>query len=260
MVASMPLLEETRGRITFLTLNRPDCLNALDDDLSARLLDAFARAEANPDVLAIVLAGAGRSFCSGADRNAPPPTVAAPVGLLQHRTYIENGIKRFKPVVGAVQGYALGAGALLAVHGCDIVVAAEGAMFGFPEGRAGYAVPPNTVMPFLPFKISLEFMLLAWNGGAPMPAARACELGMINKVVPECDLLAEAANYAEMLCQVPPLYIKSMKSGHYPAALQPAAVAELHYLDHVLPQEGSADLVELRRAAAAHRAPSFHGR
>jgi enoyl-CoA hydratase/carnithine racemase len=254
------LLVEIKDRIAYLTMNRPEKLNAVDEALAQRLIDTFYEMEKNPDVLVMVLSGKGRAFCSGADMvPGSGSSGKAPLGLIQHRTYIENGVRRFKPVVGCVQGYALGMGALLAVQGCDIVVAGESALFGFPEGKAGFPVPPIVATPWLPMKISLEFLLLGWKGADLMGPQRAYELGMINKVVPDDKMLEEATRYAQALCLVPPGYIKSMKTAHYRSALLPASVAELNYIEHSQPQTESPNMQELWAAAKEKRSPRFRG-
>lgn len=254
------ILFEVDDQVAVITLNRPDRLNALTDEMCLRLLDAFAQVEDDSNLLASIMLANGRAFCSGADMTEASDPSHGPAGILQHRVYTENGVRRFKPVVGAVQGYALGAGAFLAVQGCDIVVAGESALFGFPEGRAGFAVPPITAMPYLPFKASLEFLLLGWKGAELMGPERARELGMINKVVPDSELRAEAMRYARNLCMVPPGYIKSVKTAHYRPALAPASIAELHYVEHVKPQRDSGNLEELRAAGRERRAPRFKGK
>jgi enoyl-CoA hydratase/carnithine racemase len=258
-LADSPLLFEVHDQIAVMTLNRPDKLNALTDELCLMLLDAFAQVENNPDILVSVLQANGKSFCSGADMSQAPDPSHGPIGILQHRIYTENGIRRFKPVVGAVQGYALGAGAFLAFQGCDIVVAGDSARFGFPEGRAGFAIPPVTTVPYLPLKTSLEFLLLGWKGAELFEPARALAAGMINKVVPDAELREEAMRYARNLCLVPPGYVRAIKAAHYPAALSPASQAELNFIEHIKPQRDSGNIEELRASFAEKRAPRFKG-
>jgi E-phenylitaconyl-CoA hydratase len=244
-----------------LTLCRPDRLNALSDALSEALNEAWLKVENDPDVLVAILDAEGRHFCAGADMTPGAADLSGAMpGLLQHLTYIGNGLDRFKPVIGLVQGYALGAGYLLATRGCDIVIAAEDAQFGYPEGPAGIALSPLEYLPYMPFKQSLEFMLLAWKGGRMLDANRALELGLVNKIAPADSLEAEGLAYAELLKQVPPLYVKAVKHGHYRTVQSRTAQAERDYVQFVRPQERSDDRKEAAAARSERRKPQFKGR
>src|SRR3546814_16743893 len=90
----------------------------------------------------------------------------------------ENGINVFKPIVGVIHGYALGAGYNLGVRCCDITIAGESALLGYPESRAGIAIRPLEYTPHMPFKLSLEFALMAWKGGRLIDAERAFQIGL----------------------------------------------------------------------------------
>jgi enoyl-CoA hydratase/carnithine racemase len=112
----------------------------------------------------------------------------------------------------------------------------------------------------MPFKVSLEFMLLAWKDGKIMTAQRALELGLINKVAPADRALDEAIAYAELLKNVPPLYIKAVKHGHYRSVQSRTAQSERDYMQFVLPQARSEDAQEAALARRERRRPRFTGR
>jgi crotonobetainyl-CoA hydratase len=112
----------------------------------------------------------------------------------------------------------------------------------------------------MPFKIALEFMLLSWKGGRMMSAQRAYEVGLVNRVVPVADLMAEAIRWAEMLKGVPPLYIKSVKYGYYTGTERASRKTEREYVDFVYPQEESTDKEEATRAFREKKEPHFTGK
>jgi enoyl-CoA hydratase/carnithine racemase len=202
-LANPILLYEVKNEIAHITMNRPEKLNALNGELSDALRETWIRFEKDPDAKVAIFSGAGKAFCAGAD--VTPGATDPNVPFQVHQGYPPNGISVFKPIVGAVHGYVLGSGYALAVRGCDITIAAESALFGFPEPRVGLPLPPVEYLPYMPFKISLEFMLLAWNGGQIMNAQRAYEVGLVNKVVPDSELMSEAIRWAELLKKIPPL-------------------------------------------------------
>jgi enoyl-CoA hydratase/carnithine racemase len=196
------LLTETRGALRLLTLNRPAKLNALNADLVHALIDALSAAQHDDAVSVIILAGAGRAFCAGADTSAPRPlTTENRPNLIRHgdrNIALTKLLGRVdKPIIAAVHGYALGAGAGLA-FGSDMVVAAESARFGYPELKAGLTATTVTAQAvhLLPRKIAFELLTVCDN----MLPQRAYELGLVNRVVPNERLMEEAFLIAEKLC------------------------------------------------------------
>ncbi len=189
---------EDRGSVRLLTLNRPDKLNALNGALTAALRAALADADADPKVAALVLTGAGRAFSAGADMKE-----AASHAGRAHRATIraaggstalyETLMGIDKPIIAAVNGYALGGGAALAIS-CDLVVAGESAILGYPEvkrGLAATAVSP-TLVAQIGRKWAAELLLLCEN----VSAARAAEIGLVNRVVPDDAVVATALKLA----------------------------------------------------------------
>lgn len=255
------LTYEVRDEIAFITLNRPEKLNVLDGELSDLIRDTWIRFERDDTAKVAILSGAGKSFCAGFDLRPDSITRHGPfVGLQVHQAYSENGVTEFKPRIAAIHGYVLGAGWYLAMRGCDIVVAARDTQIGFPEAKAGICIPPMDYVPTMPLKVSLAFMLLSWKGGDLMSAERAYQLGVINDVVDNESLLDGAVRWAEMLKQIPPLFIRAVKFGHYKSYETTFDRVEREYVRFVEPQENSEDVKEAARAFAERRTPVFKGR
>jgi enoyl-CoA hydratase/carnithine racemase len=208
--ASGPLLVETVGAVRVLTLNRPEKLNALNGALSEALLQELRAAGTDPDVGAIVLTGAGRAFCVGADTTEFAGLTADAPDAVRERAALTTELHRVfaqlpQPVVAAVRGYALGGGCGLALA-ADLVIAADDARFGYPEIRHGIvaAVVMANLVAQLGRKAAFELVAL----GEQIPAERAQALGMVNRVVPSAPsapsapsdtLLDEAIAVAERL-------------------------------------------------------------
>jgi enoyl-CoA hydratase len=258
MMKKSVVLYEVKNRIAYITLNRPEKLNAFNLDMSRALRDTWKRFENDPDAQVAILSGKGRAFSVGVDLTDEDRKSGKP--WQYHEAYPLNGISLFKPIIGAVRGYALGQGYIISVTGCDITIAADNAIFGYPEGKAGVSQVPPQFIPYMPFKIALEFMLLSWKGGRLMSAQRAYEVGLVNKVVPDSELMDEAVRWAEMLKGVPSLYIKSVKYGYYTRTERASRKTEREYVDFILPQELSQDKQEAIRAFIEKREPHFEGK
>jgi enoyl-CoA hydratase/carnithine racemase len=214
------LLVETRGAIRLLTLNRPKKLNALDADLIKALTEALLAAQHDTAVAAVVLAGSGRAFCPGMDTSSPRVlTMESRKNLVRHA---DDSIALFKllahidkPIIAAVHGYALGAGCSLAL-GSDLVVAAESARFGFPELRAGLTASTVTAhaVHVMGRKIAFELLMLCEN----IAPQRAYELGLVNRVVPDDQLMPTALGMAEVIAKWTPEFVGQTKRTFHRAA------------------------------------------
>lgn len=251
------VMYEVRNQIAHITLNRPEKLNAFNVEMSYALRDAWRRFESDPDARVAILTGSGKSFSVGVDLTGPDRETSKP--WQYHEAYPRNGTELFKPIIGAVRGYALGQGYIIAVTGCDITIASENAIFGYPEGKAGVSQVPPQYVPYMPYKIALEFMLLSWKGGRMMSSRRAYDVGLVNVVVPDERLAEEAVRWAEMLKEVPPLFIKSVKYGYYTGTERSARKTEREYVDFIFPQEQSQDRQEAIKAFKEKREPKFKG-
>jgi enoyl-CoA hydratase len=258
MMTESTVLYEIKKRIAYITLNRPKKSNAFNLEMSYALRDAWKRFESDPKALVAILSGNGKSFSVGVDLTDEDRKTGKP--WQYHEAYPLNGISLFKPVIGAVRGYVLGQGYLIGVWGCDITIASDNATFGYPEGKAGVSQVPPQYVPYMPFKIALEFMLLSWKGGRMMNAQRAYEVGLVNRVVPDSELMDEAVRWAELLKGVPPLFIKSVKYGYYTGTERASRKTEREYVDFILTQEESQDKQEAIRAFIEKREPHFEGK
>lgn len=198
------LLVEDRGAVRVLTMNRPEKRNALNSELTRALLEALRAADRDEGVAAVVLAGAGPGFCAGADLAEFKDLTPENHDLVEARAELTMQLhlafsKMAKPVVTAVQGAAMGGGAGLAIA-ADMAVMAEGAKIGYPETRHG--IVAAIVMANLSRQVGRKaaFELVAL--GEPIGAQKALALGMVNRVVPDADLMPEAIALAEKLAAV----------------------------------------------------------
>lgn len=207
-------LYEADSNIGFVTLNRPDKLNALNADLKRDLAAALCKADDDPATSVVVLRGAGRSFCVGYDISAGSPSDQAwRHDLLKFHDRLSGSLAlelmpwyMKKPVLASVQGHALGGGCELAMF-CDLTIAADDAKFGEPEIRFSQS-GPGFIMPWLiGYKKARELMYLGDMIDAPI----ALELGMINRIVPR-DTLADATlKFAKRLALIAPEALRATK-------------------------------------------------
>jgi enoyl-CoA hydratase/carnithine racemase len=214
------LLTETRGAVRLLTLNRPKKLNALNADLLKALTKALLAVQHDGSVAAVILSGAGRAFCPGMDTSVPRVlTTESRKDLVRHADESVGVFKLLaqidKPIIAAVHGYALGAGCSLAL-GCDLVVAAESARFGFPELKAGLTASTVTAhaVHVMGRKIAFELLTLCEN----LTPQRAYELGLVNRVVGEGQHLETAMSMAEIIAKWPPEFVGQTKRTFHRAA------------------------------------------
>ncbi|HYT47205.1 MAG TPA: enoyl-CoA hydratase/isomerase family protein [Burkholderiales bacterium] len=198
----MNLLVEDKGAVRILTLNRPEKRNALDTALSRELLGALRAADADETVRCVVLTGAGPAFCAGADlaefKGWSDPNAADTRAELTMNLHLIFS-KMITPVVTAINGAAMGGGAGLAIAG-DLAVMAQSAKLGYPETRHGIvaAIVMANLVRQVGRKAAFELVALA----EPIAAARALELGMVNRVVPSSKLMKEALSLAGKLAAV----------------------------------------------------------
>lgn len=208
--AESAALYEVRDRIALITLNRPAAMNAVNAALSTAVGRALEAAVADAEVRAIVITGTGRAFCAGADLKelAQGKSIHADwhpewgfAGLIQH--WVD------KPVIAAVNGFAMGGGTEIALA-CDLVVAADTATFGLPEVKRGLYAAAGGVIRLqrqIPMKRALELVLT----GEGIDAETAAAWGLINRVVPAGTELDVALELAGVIAANAPLAVKVSK-------------------------------------------------
>jgi enoyl-CoA hydratase/carnithine racemase len=206
------LLYDTAERVATITLNRPEKMNALNAQLWAELADALRTADADRDVRAVVLAANGRAFCAGADmsHNVGPNAVERGVFEWFEREQEGEQVHRLfrdltKPIIAAVQGYALAWG-LEVVCMCDFIFASEQARFGAPEIRHGSTI--NTLLPWLVGIQNARYLLYS---GDVIDAQEAYRIGLAFRLVPHEQLAAEAQKFARRLALIPPAALRLNK-------------------------------------------------
>ena len=201
------LLRERRGHIELLTINRPEARNAMNRACAIALSDALDEIETDDDVWVVVLTGAGdKAFCAGMDlkgfAKGEFPATDKGFGGMTQREFP-------KPIIAAANGSAL-AGGLELMISCDMVVAADHAKFGIPEAARGLVAGAGGLIRLpkrIPLTIAYEMALTA----EPLDAARAYELGLVNRVVPGDQVLPTAMALAERIAKNAPLAVRTSK-------------------------------------------------
>ncbi len=195
------VLSEVKGRVGILTLNRPQALNALNDELMDQLGEALLAFERNPDIGCIIITGNEKAFAAGAD-----------ISVMQGWTYTDayagdyitrnwETLRRIrKPVIAAVAGYALGGGCELAMM-CDIIIAADTARFGQPEIKLG-VLPGAGGTQRLPRAIGKAKAMDLILTGRYMKADEAERAGLVSRVVPASELMNEALEAATVIASM----------------------------------------------------------
>jgi dehydration protein DpgD len=257
---------EKRGRVAYVTLNRPHVLNAMDLRTHEELGEIWDDFAADDDVWVAVLAGAGtRAFSTGQDlteraardRAGPHSTTFGSVGQPGWPRLTER-FDLSKPVIARVQGYALGGGFELALA-CDVIIAAQHAEFGLPEPRLGLVPGAGGVFRLtrqLPLKTAMGYLLT----GRRMPAARALELGLVNEVVPESELDDCVTRWVADLLGCAPLAVRAIKQAAMRSLDLPLAEAFTTSYEWEERRSTSQDAVEGPQAFVENRTPAWQGR
>jgi enoyl-CoA hydratase len=195
--------------IGLVELNRPKVLNAINRQMVSEILSAFEQFDRDPEVKVILLSGKGRAFAAGADIDEMANDSAIDFELLNQFTDWDRIAVVKKPIIGAVQGFALGGGFEMALC-CDMLFAADDAEFGFPE--VNLAVMPGAGGTQRLTKLIGKTRAMEWlMTGDRMSAEEAHRLGIINRVVARELLMEETKRFAAKLAKQPPLSLRLIK-------------------------------------------------
>ena len=254
------LLIERDGAVLIVTINRPDKLNALNTQTVTELDRAMEAARTDAEVRVIILTGSGeKSFVAGADINEL--AVQSPVNRREHarsgRAVFDRIERLGKPVIAAINGFALGGGCELAMA-CTLRIAADTAKLGQPEINLGL-IPGYAGSQRLPRLVgrgrALELLLL----GAPIPADEAWRIGLVNKVVPGARLMTETRALAQQLAAKAPIavrYILDAVAGGLEMSFADAQTYEATLFGLIATTD---DMREGTRAFLDKRKPTFRG-
>jgi enoyl-CoA hydratase/carnithine racemase len=204
------VLYERDGHVATLTYNRPEALNAINAELRADLNAAWTTFRDDDEAWVGIVTGAGRAFSAGADIKQGGAGDAEEHSFweIPGLTSLENGLEIWKPIIAAVDGYALGFGLTL-VAACDFVLASERAEFGFPEVRIGVPTIQGAVR--MPQRIGWQAAMQLLLIGERVDSETAREMGLVWRVVPHAQLMDEARTLAERLCRSAPLAVRATK-------------------------------------------------
>ena len=252
---SEAVLTEVDGPVAVVTIDRPSARNAVNEAVASGMAAALDELDTRTDIQVIVLTGAGGTFCAGMDLK----------GFLTGENAMAGGrgfggiVTRppAKPVIAAVEGYALAGGFEIALA-CDLIVASEKATFGLPEVTRGLVAAAGGLLRLprrIPYHLAMEIALT----GAHFPAARLAAAGLVNVVVPAGQALTAATELAGQVALGAPLALAASKRVIVEAADWPSDEAFARQGEIIGPVFGSKDAMEGAIAFAEKRAPAWRG-
>jgi enoyl-CoA hydratase/carnithine racemase len=246
---------ERRGQVEILRLNRPEAKNAVNPELSLTMAEALDAIEDDPTARAVVVTGTGDVFCAGADLKVVSQGRGAEIGAAKGG-FAGLVTRDFpKPVIAAVQGPAL-AGGFEIVLSCDLVVAADVASFGIPEVKRGLMAAAGGLLR-LPKRVPLALALELAMTGDPISAARAFELGLVNRLVTKDRVLDEAMALAERIGENSPIAVRMSRALVKEAADMSEAEGWKRNNEYTLAVFTSGDAIEGSTAFAEKRRPNW---
>jgi enoyl-CoA hydratase len=247
-----------RDGLGFIELNRPKVLNAINRPMVSEIVEAFEEFDRNDNVKVIILSGKGRAFAAGADIDEMSEDGAIDLELLNQFTEWDRLTWIKKPIIGAVQGFALGGGFELALC-CDMLFAAEDASFGFPEVTLGVmpgAGGTQRLTKLIGKSRAMEWLL----SGDRFTAAQALEWGVINRAIAPELLMEETEKFAKKLASKPPLSIRLIKESVHKAVDYSLYEGMQYERKNFYLLFASDDQKEGMKAFVEKRKPHFKGR
>ena len=258
----MPVLYDVSERIATITLNRPEALNSLDPESLTELNAAFQTANADQDVRVVILTGAGeKAFCTGSDlkKTMPPKESFAELTFGRPKwLYPFAGMEIDKPMLCAVNGYALAGGMELALA-CDIRIASTNAQFGQSEVCIG-SIPAAGGTQRLPRMIGMSDAMLMMLTGNRIDAEEALRIGLVSRLVAPGELMSVAREIASRIAENAPLAVRAVKRLVRDGLDMPllAAIQAEQFALGLL--RDSQDRIEGRVAFQEKRKPKYEGR
>ena len=253
-------LYEKKDRIAYVTINRPEVMNVFHAPAHEELSEIWCDFRDDPNVWVAILTGAGdRAFSAGSDLKyvaqhaGEPRTITVPGGF----GGITNHFECAKPIIAAVNGYALGGGFEIALA-CDIIIAADHARFGLPEPTVGVMAGAGGVHRLprqVPFKVAMGMMLT----GRHITAEEAYRIGLVNEVVPFKDLIPTAERWAQEIMRCAPLSVRASKQSAMQGLdlpLEAAMNANYYWVERM---NQSQDVIEGPKAFSEKREPKWKG-
>jgi enoyl-CoA hydratase len=249
------VLTEVSDGVAVITINRPEARNAVNGEVARGIAAALAEFDASKDVRALILTGAGGTFSAGMDLKG---FLAGDAPTAGDRGF--GGITQrppVKPIIAAVEGYALAGGFELTLA-CDLVVASEAAKFGLPEVRRGLVAGAGGLLRLpkrIPYHLAMEIALT----GEHFPASRLYEAGLVNEIVPAGEALGRARELAARIALGGPLALIATKQIIVESADWDSASAFARQGEIIGPVFTSADTREGAMAFAEKRTPNWRG-
>ena len=248
------------NHVAFITLNRPEAMNSLDPEAVTRLAEIWTQVKTDDDIRVAVLTGAGeKSFCTGTDmkKTPPPEECMASIWLREGQPIIPH-MKTWKPIICAINGYAVGGGLEMALA-CDLRIASSKAKFGLTEVKVASLAGLNGTQCLpraIPQAVAMKMLLT----GEMIDAEEALRVGLISDVVEPDELMALATKYAARIAGNAPLSVKAAKQAALMGLDMPLdqGIAFSHLLWGAL--RDTEDRKEGFQAFAEKRAPEWKGR